>query len=75
MGLQVENLVVNNRRKLLQIMGVYPEDVLYTGPYFQRKTNRQAGCQMDYLIQTKTNVRYVCEIKFSKNAVGLSVVR
>jgi hypothetical protein len=29
----------------------------------------------DYLIQTKFNTLYICEIKFSKEPIGLSVVK
>jgi len=35
---------------------------------------RHAGCHIDYLIQIRQKTLYVCEIKFSKNAVPLAVV-
>jgi uncharacterized protein len=38
------------------------------------KTHRSQGCQIDYLIQTKFNTLYVCEIKFSKNIVESAVI-
>lgn len=50
-----------------------PEDYEYDGPYFQTKTRGREGCQIDYLIQTKNNL-YVCEVKFSKNPIGLQVI-
>jgi len=35
--------------------------------HFQKNnTKNQQGCQIDYLIQTKYNGLFVCEIKFSK---------
>ena len=39
------------------------------GPYFQRKTARQEGCEIDLLIHTRFTV-YVCEIKFRKTIKG-----
>ena len=42
--------------------------------FFQRKTLRHAGCQIDYLIQIRQKTLYVCEIKFSKNAVAPAVI-
>ena len=43
-------------------------------PFFQRKTQRQAGCQIDYMIQTRENTLYVCEIRFSKNPIKASII-
>jgi hypothetical protein len=63
LGLQFENLVLNNRDVVLKALNVHPETILQDDPYFQTKTARQAGCQIDYLIQTDSNVLYVCEIK------------
>jgi len=35
------------------------------GPYFQKKTQKRPGCQIDLLIETRYTL-YVCEIKFRK---------
>ena len=43
-------------------------------PFFQTKTARAPGCQIDYMIQTKFGTLYVCEIKFSKNAIDTAVI-
>ena len=43
-------------------------------PSHQRKTARQPGCQIDYLIQTKFDTLYVCEIKFSRNEIGSAII-
>jgi uncharacterized protein len=75
MGLQFENLILNNRQLLWHFLGIHPEEIICDNPYFQRKTARYAGCQIDYLIQTKYNTLYVCEIKFSKNELKMDVVR
>ncbi|MBP9693496.1 MAG: AAA family ATPase [Alphaproteobacteria bacterium] len=75
MGLQFENLVLNNRRFIWEALHLYPQDIQSDNPFFQRKTRTTAGCQIDYLIQSNFNILYVCEIKFSKNAIGASVIR
>lgn len=75
MGLQFENLVLNNRRYLWEELHIYPEEIRSDNPFFQRKTTLSPGCQIDYLIHTKFNTLYVCEIKFSKNPVGASVIQ
>ncbi len=74
MGLQFENLVLNNRKLLFQHLGIKPDEIISDNPFFQRKTVKQKGCQIDYLIQTKHNTLFVCEIKFSKNEVGPSII-
>lgn len=74
MGLQFENLVINNRFAIQKKLDILPEDVLNANPYFQNKTSKQAGCQIDYMIQTKHNCLYVCEIKYSRHPVGIDVV-
>lgn len=70
LGLQFENLVLKNRHCVFQRLGIDPNEVIYDNPYFQRKTQRQRGCQIDYLIQTRDRTLYICEIKFSKSVPG-----
>jgi hypothetical protein len=74
LGLQFENLVLKNREAIFQRLRIDPNDVLVDNPYFQRKTLRNAGCQIDYLIQTRQKILYLCEIKFSKNSIPTAVV-
>lgn len=74
MGLQFENLVLNNRSFIHTCLRISPEDIVTENPFFQHKTTRQPGCQIDYMIQTRTNLLYVCEIKFSRNVVGADVI-
>jgi len=74
MGLQFENLVLQNRALLHEALHIDPNEIVNDNPYFQRRTKTQAGCQIDYMIQTRFNTLYVCEAKFSKNPVGSSVV-
>jgi hypothetical protein len=75
MGLQFENLVLNNRHQIKRLLNLAPEDVVMDNPYFQRKLHEHSGCQIDYLIQTKYNSLHVCEIKFSKEKIGLEVIQ
>lgn len=74
MGLQFENLVMKNLKKLCEILRIDISDISNAGPFFQRKTKRMKGCQIDLLIQTKHNTLYVCEIKFSSSEVKSSVI-
>lgn len=74
MGLQFENLVLSNRHLIKESIGIDSSELLYDNPFFQNSTKLQKGCQVDYLIQTKFNTLYVCEIKFSKNPISSSVI-
>jgi hypothetical protein len=73
MGFQFENLVLNNRQLIWQKLGLFSEMIVMEGAFFQRKTSKTSGCQIDYLIQTKFNNLFLCEVKFSKNALGPEV--
>ncbi len=74
MGLQFENMVLTNRKPIWEKLSIYPEEIISDNPFFQRKTLRTPGCQIDYLIQTRFNNLYVCEVKFSKHAIGKSII-
>ena len=75
LGLQFENLVLSNRNKILKLLNIYVENIIADNPYFQKKTLRQKGCQVDYLIQSKFKNLYLCEIKFSRNLIGPKVIQ
>ncbi len=75
MGLQFENLVLQNRSTLYDVLNIHPSEILCDGPYFQKPTKHRAGCQIDYMIQTKYNTLYVCEIKFSKHPIQADVIK
>jgi hypothetical protein len=62
LGLQFENLVLNNVTILLPILGIQPSVVLSISPYFQRAKIRTRACQIDLLIHTRHSL-YVCEMK------------
>lgn len=73
MGLQFENLVLNNLSVIIQLLDITPESIYSAAPYFQNKTKLNFGCQVDLLIQTKfTN--YICEIKFRKK-IGVEIIQ
>ena len=74
MGLQLEALLLQNRTLLLQSLGISFVDVVRTGPYRQTKTTTQQGCQIDYLIQTKTNSLFVCEFKFKRREISSDII-
>lgn len=59
---------------IINLLGIKPEEVISDNPFFQKPTSRQKGCQIDYLIQTKFDTAYICEIKFSKHVIGVSVI-
>lgn len=74
MGLQFENLVLNNRPSIHQILNLNSSHIVCENPYFQHQTVLSKGCQIDYMIQTKFNTLYIIEIKFSKNEIGSSII-
>lgn len=74
MGLQFENLVVKNRKKIWEKLGIRAEDIIADNPYFQKKTTSKKGCQIDYLIQTRFNTLFACEIKFSIHPITSEVL-
>lgn len=74
MGVQFENLVVNNGALVCKILGVSPEDLVIANTYFQTAGTRKGGCQIDYLIQTRFRYLYACEVKFRQGVVGKEVI-
>ncbi len=74
MGLQLETLLLQNRSLLLENLGILPVDIVCQGPYRQTTTVSQQGCQIDYLIQTKTNTLFICEFKFTKREIGSDII-
>ena len=74
MGLQIENLVIKNRNALCEILSIPVSEIINDGPYFQKPTKIKKGCQVDYMIYSKFNSLYCCEIKFSRNSIKVSVV-
>ena len=74
LGLQFENLICNNLEILLEKIDIAKQDIVFANPYFQRKTSRQEAVQIDYLVQIKFDMVYICEIKFSRNLIRSEVI-
>ena len=72
LGLQFENLVSNNSYYLMEKLNI--TDPVFVGGYFQTQTQRQNGCQIDLLIQTKHRL-YVCECKMLADKVQKSIIK
>lgn len=62
MGLQFENLVLNNLMSLCPLIGLEGRLVTSAAPYVRRKSASHPGVQVDLLIQTPKSV-YVVEVK------------
>ena len=75
MGYQCENLLLKNRSFIRDQLNILPDTIVTDNPFFQKKTKKYPGCQVDYLIQTKTNNLYLCEFKFSKQPIGSQVIK
>jgi AAA+ ATPase superfamily predicted ATPase len=72
MGLQFENLVLNNLLGVIKHLNIAPETIISAAPYFQSVTTRQKAIQIDLLIHTQYTL-YVCEIKFRKK-IGTEII-
>lgn len=70
LGLQFENLVLNNLDYILEQLEIHRTDVVHIGPYFQRKNLKQKGVQIDLLIQSKHNVLFLGEVKCQNKISG-----
>lgn len=62
MGLQFENLVLNNLMSLCPLIGLEGRLVTSAAPYVRRKSASHPGVQVDLMIQTPKSV-YVVEVK------------
>lgn len=74
MGFQFENLVLGNRKAIQKILRIDINEIIFDNPYFQKKTTTKPGCQIDYLIQTRFNCLYPCEIKFCKKPLKKDII-
>ncbi|EKE08842.1 MAG: ATPase family protein [uncultured bacterium] len=75
LGFQFENLVLNNREFIQKKLNLRPENIVSENPFFQHATKRQPGCQIDYLIQTRFNTLFACEIKFSRQEIKAEIIQ
>lgn len=72
MGLQMESLLIQNREIIWKLLGI--ENVLIDNPYIQKPTATKKGCQIDYLVQTRTNNLYTCEFKFQLGDLDSEII-
>jgi len=73
-GLQLEQLLLQNRNVLFGTIGINPADIIASGPFRQSKSTIKAGCQIDFLIQTTTKNLFVCEFKFKRRELGTDII-
>ena len=73
-GLQFENIVLSNPNLMCKLLNIELIDIVNDGPYFKPGNKTSPGCQIDYLIQTKMNTLYVCEIKFLDLTISNTIV-
>lgn len=73
-GLQIEQLLLQNSTVLLKKIGIHPEDIIASGPFKQSKSATRRGCQIDFLIQTTTKNLFICEFKFKRRELGVDVL-
>ncbi len=76
-GLAFEKLCQKNLATLLVNLELPMHRVLGVGPFFRqpsRTEKKSPGAQIDLLIRKKGNTLVLVECKFSKNAVGMSII-
>lgn len=73
LGLQFENLVLNNVHELLPFLHLEGKQILSAAPWRSRRSGDVAGCQIDLLVQSRKSV-CVVEIK-RQNEIGEEVER
>ena len=71
MGLQFENLVLNNLPEVLRALGLLGRLILSAAPYRCERADRGGGVQVDLLVQTEKTA-YLVEVK-RKAELGLEV--
>jgi len=76
LGLQFENLVIGkkNRIKLFACLNIPLHEIVMANPFFQTVTKSRRGCQIDFMIQTKFNTLYLCEVKFESGEIQKSII-
>lgn len=74
LGFQLENLLLKNRPLLYQALGIHVQDIVMDNPYVQESSEKRKGCQIDYLIQTRSNTLFVCEVKMRRRELGPEMI-
>ncbi len=71
-GLQFENLVLNNVDVLLAHMGLSNTAIINAGSFFQAQTKNHKSCQIDLMLRSKESL-YLFEVKFRNRITGTVV--
>lgn len=74
LALQLESLLLQNRDLILQLLDIPSIDCVHDNPYIQQPTKRKRGCQIDYLIQTRSKNLFVCEFKFKTRELQMDII-
>lgn len=74
LGFQLENLLLKNRPLIYKALNIYAQDIITDNPYIQKTTERNPGCQIDYLIQMHSHTLFICAIKMRRRELGLEVI-
>ncbi len=74
LGYALENLVLDNREMIREALEISPHHIINDGPFYQPANQKQAGCQVDYMIELDGTL-YLCEIKYSKNTIGSAALQ
>jgi hypothetical protein len=74
LGISFEKVCICHAKKIAYLMGF--SGIEYSaGSYFKRYKKGEEGIQIDLVYQRKDNVITLCELKYSQNPIGLSVVK
>lgn len=63
-----------NRAALWERLDIDVNDITLENPYWQMATSKTRGCQIDYMIQCRNYIVYVCEIKLSRGPLPKTVI-
>lgn len=74
LGFQLENLLLKNRSLLYRALDIHAQDIVNDNPYIQKPAGRKKGCQIDYLVQMRTNTLFICEVKMRRREIGLELI-
>ena len=72
MGLQFENLVLNNFAALVPLLNLQGKLVVSAAPFRCTRSSRGGGVQIDLLVQTEGGV-HIVEIKRTRGELGMEV--
>lgn len=66
-GFQFENLILNNRHLVHNLLKINDSEIIASGPFRQAGNSKdKKGCQVDLLVHLKGSSFYLCEIKCKK---------